>query len=41
MAVLNQSAYEKPWVMEVVKPSGEDTMDYLKRAYEAGKKVLA
>lgn len=40
MCVLRQSAYEAPWVLEVVKPAKEDAASFLKRAYEAGEKVL-
>ena len=36
MDVLRKSAYEKPWVLEVVKPAGEDTAAYLQRARRAG-----
>ncbi|MDO4291638.1 MAG: sugar phosphate isomerase/epimerase family protein [Eubacteriales bacterium] len=36
MSILKKSAYEQPFVMEVMKPGPEDTEHYLKRAYEAG-----
>lgn len=36
MAVLKESAYEAPYVLEVMKPAGEDTAAFLKRALKAG-----
>ena len=36
MPLIKASAYEEPFVMEVMKPMGEDIDGYLKRAYEAG-----
>lgn len=36
MDVLRKSAYEQPWVLEVMKPAGEDTMAFLSRARKAG-----
>lgn len=36
MAVLRKSAYEAPWVLEVMKPAGEEAAAFLKRAHEAG-----
>lgn len=39
MSVLRKSAYEGPWVLEVMKPAGEDPMDFLRRAHRAGEWV--
>lgn len=36
MPLIKASAYEEPFVMEVMKPMGEDVEGYLKRAYETG-----
>lgn len=40
-SVLSKSAYKGAWVLEVVNSTGEDALKYLKRAREAGEKVLA
>lgn len=41
MEVLNRSAYEDPWVLEVMKPAGEDAAAFLKRARSAGEWMAA
>lgn len=40
MAVLEQSAYRGAYVLEVMKPAGEDTAAYLQRARAAGEWLL-